>query len=159
MDASVQRIVIPAADIYRASIVMARTNEVEHVIALIEHVGANLADVPPVQLRPFCRCLLTNSTTASHRTSMSVKMAEFRHSATRMSFAFHKVVAAIAPQDNVLVNRVPGLNSPSHCPRHGTSVQRIVITRCWHLDGQEAYENTIDNIYSKRNSKADRSCD
>ena len=94
MDASVQRIVIPAADIYRALIVMARTNEVEHVIALIEHVGANLTDVPAVQLRPFCRCLLTNSTTASHRTGMSVKMTEFRHSATRMSFAFHEFVAA-----------------------------------------------------------------
>ena len=37
---SVQRFVIPAADVSRASIVMARTNKVEHVFALIEYVDS-----------------------------------------------------------------------------------------------------------------------
>ena len=32
-------------------------------------------------------------------------------------------------RDNALVNRVPSLDHPPHCPKHGTSVQRIVIRR------------------------------
>ena len=36
--ASVQRFVIPAADGFRGLILTARTNEVEHVFALIEYV-------------------------------------------------------------------------------------------------------------------------
>ena len=40
VDASVQRFVISAADVSRASIITSRTNEVEHVFALIEYVDS-----------------------------------------------------------------------------------------------------------------------
>ena len=40
MDASVQRIVIPAADVSRTSILANQPNEVEHVFAWIEHVDS-----------------------------------------------------------------------------------------------------------------------
>ena len=58
------------------------------------HAGVNLPDELPIQLSQFCWCLLPHSTTTLRRVTMSVVMAEFRHTATRMSFAFHEHVAA-----------------------------------------------------------------
>ena len=58
------------------------------------HVRANLPDELPVQLSQFYWCLLNNSTTASRWAITSIVMAAFRHTANRMSFAFHEHVAA-----------------------------------------------------------------
>ena len=67
-DASVQRFVIPAADVLRVLILTVQPDEVEHVFALNracrQHVTANLTDELPVRLKQACRCLLPNSTTA-----------------------------------------------------------------------------------------------
>ena len=94
VDASVQRIVILAADVSRVSILANQPNEVDHVFAWIEHAGVNLPDELPIQLSQFRWCSLPNSTTALCWVTMSIVMSAFRHTATRISFAFHEHVGA-----------------------------------------------------------------
>ena len=88
MDASVQRFVIPAADVSGALILSAQPNEVEFVFAWIEHAGVNLPDELPIQLSQFCWRLLPKFAITTRCANMSTLMAAFRHIAIRMSFAF-----------------------------------------------------------------------
>ena len=53
MDASVQRIVIPAADVSRIAILAIQPGDVEFVFACIEHVRVNLPHELPMQLSQF----------------------------------------------------------------------------------------------------------
>ena len=87
-DASVQRIVILAADVSGALILSTQPSEVEFVFAWIEHAGVNLPDELPIQLSQFCWRLLTKFAISTRCASMSVLMAAFRHIVIRMSFAF-----------------------------------------------------------------------
>ena len=97
VDASVQRFVIPAADVCRVSILAAQPNEVELVFACIEHI-----DRPSERdyrtNHPFDTSVLTvlaaSTLIVAHWTSMSVALFRISSRSRPHGFAFRQSVVA-----------------------------------------------------------------
>ena len=110
--ASVQRFVIPAADVSRASILANQPNEVEHAFAWIEYVDSMSERI----------CQTNNCLIESVLSVLAAQAREYdalnEHArcngciSTRdrlHAFAFHETCRrAIVPQDNARVNRDAG---------------------------------------------------